>query len=519
MPTIKEYSQQVAAPGPISQRQRTADDFGAAESKALTQLGQSGMKVADALYKRETQKELSDLNAKLSQAQADNAIEFENLVRSTEPGDKKVFEQFQKDAQDRLNKAGAEISTNGARDYFSRTSARIMSQLQTSSAATQADLDGEKAVLDYTSARDSLTAGVTIDPSTLENSRQLHADGLQNLVDSGLLPAREAAKLKASGEKDLVKSALRGWIKLDPNFAREKIKSGQYDSQLGGDLKLQLLGEVKQQERANVIEQERLLRQQERILQQEQEQTQNDFLAQLEKGELTSNEILESNLEAFGSGSKEQFLRMIDVANKAEKPMQNNSGTYMTLFDRIHLPYGDPQKITDESELNQYLGRGLNMTGLKQLRAEVSGSKTEKGRSEAEMRKQLMNVAKSALTKSNPMLNIADPEGDERLLMFKQFEAEQIALKRKNKEPIAPLYDPNSKEYIGKYLENYRRTPQEILKAQMERLRAKPSTSLTDSLNGQDEKAPPQRREGESISDYLNRMKAGPGKANAEGAQ
>lgn len=518
MPVIRQYNRRFSdSSGPQQQRQRTADDFGAAEGRALAQVGQGLQRAGDSLYRRAEQKEVSDLNSKMAKVQADNSLELQELIRTAKPGDQKVFEEFNRKAEERINKVGEEVSTIGGRSYFQNASSKITNNLRVSTARTQADLDGEKAVLDYTSSVNNLSAGLVSDPSSLDLSLELHNQGIDNLVNQGLLPAAQAAKLKQQGEKDLVKSSIRGWSKINPEYAKAKLANGDFDQTLGGDGKVQMLGEIEQSIRAKDIEAERQKRRQKELLEQEQLNTQNDFLKKMTDGDLSTDDILNSNLEAFGSGSKEQFLRMVRTVNEKGGRLKTNPNTFINLFDRINLPDGDPKKINSEAELNEYLGNGLDYGDLNKLRQEMAGTKTEKGRIENSFRKQMFDIAKGQLTKSNPLVGIADPQGDENLLLFQQFAYEQMEEQKKAGKPIKDLFDPTSKDYLGKYISNYKRTPQEIMRAQMQQLQATQPSTLNDSINNENPEAPgqqnkkPARQPGESISAYLERIKKGGG--------
>lgn len=464
MPVIREYNRRFTdATGPVKQRQTTADDFGAAEGRALTQLGQATQTAGNQLYKRAEQKEVSELNKKLSKVQADNAIALQDLIRNTEPGDEKAFEEFERQAEERVNKASEGLETISGRNYFEETSSKLTQNLRVSTARTKAELDGEKAVLDYTESVSNLTAGLISDPSSLETSITLHEQGIDNLVAQGLLPAAQAGKLKQSGRKDLIKSSIRGWNKLNPEHAKAKLASGEFDKYIGGDTKVQLFGEIDQSIRAREIEAERQKKREREILAQEQTATQNEFLRAMEEGKLTANDILNSNLDAFGSGSKEQFLRMMKTEASSTR-LKTNPGTFINLFDRINLPDGDPEKITSEAQLNDYLGNGLSITDLQKLREEVNGAKTEKGRIEIEQRKNLFNVAKSKLSKANPMLGIVDPEGEEKVMLFQQFVYDEMERHKKEGKPLRDLFNPLSKDYLGNAIDSYKSSPQEIMK-------------------------------------------------------
>lgn len=509
MPIIREYNRQYGdTPGIVQTRQRTSDDFGGREARAIGQLGQGMQQFGDALYKRAEQEELSDLNAKLSEVQKENTLEYEQLIRKAVPGDKEIFKDYDQKARERIDKVGEGLSTRGGREYYKETSYKLKNQMELSAARVQADLDGEKAVLDYSNTLNNLSASLLSDPSNLENNLEMHSNSIDQLVNVGLLPAKDGAKLKQTGEVDLVKAYLRGWTKLDPEFAREKIKSGMFDKHLGGDLKMQMYGEVDQAIRAREIEDERRKRREEELRQERQKITQNKFLKKMTDNDLVVADIMNSDLEPFGSGSKEQFLNMLKAKNKRGAP-KTNPAVFADLFEKINLPDGDPKKITDENDLNQYVISGqLAITDLNHLRAEITGTKSEKGRFENEMKKQLFNFAKSRLSKANPMLGIRDPEGEQRFLAYQQFVFEQMSEYRKEGKPISNLLNPSSKEYIGNYVSQYSGSLQDIMKANVRAMNPSNSNTLTGTVNGNPPKKIIPRNPGESAKDYLDRIKA-----------
>ena len=79
-------------------------------------------------------------------------------------------------------------------------------------------------------------------------------------------------------------------------------------------------------------------------------------------------------------------------------------------------------------------------------------------------RKLLENLFKKRITKSNPVTGLVDIRGDE--LYMQAFAKIDDIIDRaiKAEKPLADLYDPTKDDYIGKQLENYVRTPQQIIK-------------------------------------------------------
>lgn len=507
MPTIREYSQQVRTPGPIDRGYDTPEQHGAASARGLQTLGNTISQVGNVVARREEQENVSSVTAEIAKANADLAIEFQQIMRTTEPGDKAPFEEFSKKVDDTLGKVGELATTRAARQFHQEASIRIKGQLYKSIDSGQADLAGVKAENDYRGTFNNLSATAMADPSSLQLQRELHEGAVNNLVNSGLLPADKAAEMRVKGNAQLVQSAVRGWAQLNPDYAKSKLDSGEFDKDLGADGKAQMYGEIDQSIRARRAEEERQIRLQERELELKQRATQNDLLKKFVGNTLSEKDILNSNLEPFGSGSKDQFIGMLERANKGGKALETNSHTMISLFNRIHLPDGDPQKIVDENELNEYFGRGLSFADLNKLRDEMQGANTEEGKIEASLKKQTMEFAKSKLSKANPLMGIRDPEGDENLQRFMTFFFQEYAEQRRQGVPASKLLNPDSPEYLGKYVNNFSKDPSEIMRSLTRR---KTVTPLP--INGATAApvARPPRNAGESAADYLKRTKGGP---------
>lgn len=524
MPVIREYGDaKTSAPGPIQRREYTADMLGGAEGRALEQLGQSVQGVGEIVAKRLDQENTSDITTKMTKANADLAIKLQQTIRTADPGDKTVFENYQKEVDDTLGKLGEEARTSGARQFYQEASARIKSQLSQTAANGQAELAGAKAVQDYTETSNNLQTATLADPTSYGLQLQMHNAAIENLVANGSLPREVALKLKTKGDAEIAQGAIRGWAQLDADYAEKKLKSGEFDKFLDQDHKHQLFGEIREAKRAKEIDAERQDRIREKELKRQQTKTQNDFLNAMNEGQLTAKDILNSNLDPTGSGSKEQFLNMLKKMNDPEEKLKTDAGTMISLYDRIHLPDGDPKKLTDENELNQYFGRGLSFADLNRLRDEMQGTQTEAGKQEAEMKRQVIEIAKGKLTKSNPLTGLRDPVGDEQLAKWQASFLDEYKQRRAKGESARDLLDPSSSTYIGKNITQYVRSQKQIIRDLTKR--APPANSLTattPNIQGAEAAQAPTRYQApkkealprlpnESPADYLKRKKAAGG--------
>ena len=508
MPVIRDYQRQTQAAGPTQGPTFTPDQFGAASGRALQNLGQAAGRAVAGVERAIDQKNTSDITVKLTKANADLAIDLQNTVRTAEPGDKAAFEDYDKRVEETLAKVGEDASSPTARRMFAENSERIKGQLYRHSAESQADLAGVKAVSDYQSSLNNLSSAALADPSSLQLQRDLHNSAVDSLVQSSQLPSDKALQLKQQGEQALVKSSIRGWAKLNPEYAKQKLNSGEFDSQLGSEGKLKLVGEIDQAIRADEIEKERRLKEQERLVKLQQQKTQNDLLVAMVDKSLTKDDILNSNLEAFGSGSKEQFLRMLKTANAPDERLKTDGSTMISLFNRIHLPDGDSNKLVDENELNQYFGNGLSATDLNRLRDEMMGKNTDEGRQEAFLKKQALNTVKGFLTKSNPLTGNRDIEGDENYLQFTTLFLDEYKKQRKDGVSALELLSPESPKYLGKLANQFKKSPQEVMRQRVNAFRQKQELGLS-GLDRANAIAPvqPVRKKNESAAEYLEKIK------------
>lgn len=509
MPRIQEYESRVRSAGPIDGPQAHAADFGNA---GLSHLGAAVSEAGDIFQKRAEQSEISDLHAKISQTHADFTTYLADTTKNTKPGDPNLVQNVMDKYDEHMSKMGESIDSAAARNYFTKANAELRAHFVERSASSQAELSGIKAVQDYTSSLRNLSSSLINDPSSYQMAAKLHADGLEQIA--GRLPPEKAAQLKEQGETELAKSAIRGWIGLNPDLAKEQLKSGKWNGLIDGDLKHQMFGEADQAVRAKEAEDRRQQEQQLRVLEQKREVTRNDFLQKMQDGQLNFQDIMKSNLDSFGSGSKETFIKMMDKDSNKTDP-----ATFRELYSRIHLNDGDPKKLMNEDELNNYVvGGKLSYEDLNHLRGEMQGLKTSEGKVEGALKSRLMKVAEQSLVKSNPMLGIQDAEGEQQLLKFQLLFDKTFEAQRKEGKSALQLLDPSSPDYLGRYIRNFSKTPQQVIQDNMRSAGFAPSKPQISPSNANaggttPPAAPPSpsandqsaRRAGESAEAYLKR--------------
>lgn len=155
--------------------------------------------------------------------------------------------------------------------------------------------------------------------------------------------------------------------------------------------------------------------------------------------------------------------RMIAAAGRVLASDQKADKTYgpafMNIYQRIHLPDGAEQKITDASSLYPLVGQkeGLTIQGVDKLVSEINARKTPEGVAEAEMKKQFLSTARGQISGTDEGLHIKDPKGDELYLKFLANVLPSYDAGRKAGKTAAQLLNPESPDYVGKAIATYKR--------------------------------------------------------------
>lgn len=458
MPQIKPYVQQTDVPGQVNVQRANAEDFGAGSAREFGNLGETVGRFGDVMQQREEQEQRTKLNVDMSEAQAKLTVE---LQKQTQDGTLNT-DDFMKTVGATMDQAQEDLTTPGARRDFEKNRAELSAHFLTSAASNQAVLAGDKAKASYSTGLENRSSSIMQDPSdqNFQLALRQQSDSVQVAIDGGL-PAKLGPELQRHGETELAKSWIKGWMIKNPDVAEAKIKAGEVDQYLTGDQKYTLLSEARQAKIAEIADGERVRRLQKEALQEQQKVTQNDFLTKLENNTLSWKEIQRSNLDPFGSGSKETFLQMMKTKNKETNTALQRSDPYLVnkLFDDIHSG-----KLTNENDLNAYFGPGqLSEKDLRWLRNEAQGKGTTEGRDEQVLKNSFIASAKNAIAKPDPLTRMADPQAmNNYVAWLSQFSQRYQQGRAEGKSARSMLAEVNSPNYLGGDFGNYQRTLQEI---------------------------------------------------------
>lgn len=451
MPTIKEYSSQVRATGPVEGRNATGSDFGAAQAQGLQDLGQGLITGADQVEKHITRGEISDTNAKMAQAGAQWTKELKDRIGNAQPGDTSFVSNFQKDYDTSMDKIAEGIQTPLAQAHFEELRAHQSAAFTQTANAGQAELAKEKAILDRESTINGLENQLRLDPGSMEAVQQQYAIS-QKASNAAGLDSSDLLKLQQKEMPRLYRSQVLGEIEQDPDKAILKLESGDYGNKLSEESVQALLTHARTYKNALYTEDQRQKAQDQEVKAQKQEEILKGFNKDLASNALSVKDVLaEGDLDAH---QQEHYINMI--RERAREPVKTNPKVFTDAFSRIHLPDGDPQKITNDTQLNQlFLDHKVAYEGgmsLQDLRAELAGSKTTEGRNAAFLRNRYLNQDwKDQFTKGL-IKGLPDPEGPRKYSEFLTFAMSEEERVKSEGKSINVLYNPKSPEFLGQYV-------------------------------------------------------------------
>jgi muramidase (phage lysozyme) len=160
--------------------------------------------------------------------------------------------------------------------------------------------------------------------------------------------------------------------------------------------------------------------------------------------------------------TKDAKVRMIDALEKAtgtEHTERTYGAGFYDMYRRIHLPEGDPDRVTDGSQLYGHVGAqgDLTVAGVDKLVTEIQARKSPEGVAETEMKAQFLKNARAQITGTDEGLHIKDPKGDELYLKFLAQVLPQYDAQRKAGKSAPELFNPDSPDYLGKAISGFRR--------------------------------------------------------------
>lgn len=219
----------------------SGDQFGALEARADQEIAQAGRNLGQALENRQTQREVSKLNAEFAKAQADLTVSWQEALRTADPNDDGLAARFQQEqVGKRLEQLKGLANTREAKDYYTRLSSGLGANFQVQTAAGQAGLAERAAVANWQTTKNQFSDALTADPYSFDTTLATVDIALDGLVAANGLSTEKRLVLEQDAKGDLAMAAARARIERDPDEGVAFVESGGYSEYLDASQKAQL---------------------------------------------------------------------------------------------------------------------------------------------------------------------------------------------------------------------------------------------------------------------------------------
>lgn len=210
MPIIREYTSQVGATGQIRSRGASAADFGV---DGIAKVGAAIGVMGDAIQRREEESEISDIRARMAQANADWTENYIERQQNAQPGDMTFAETLKKDMGEYLRQMRDTVRTRKGQELFNQLAANMAGNFVESALKHQAALAGAKAKQDFTVALEANQRTVAKDPGQYE----FLLSATERTLDDPEGPFARLAplmrdELRVKSREALAAAAVDGWI-------------------------------------------------------------------------------------------------------------------------------------------------------------------------------------------------------------------------------------------------------------------------------------------------------------------
>jgi hypothetical protein len=493
MPRIQGYQQQYAASGDIPARQAQERDFGGPglieAGRGVQSAGQDLGYAQRQLQLAESQRQVTDVHTALQQIRSDYTKKVLEAEAKADPSDTGFGDRFmmgQSGEGDEgsfkwaLDTYREQISDPQARAAFDREASSLTTHFTVHLAQSQARMAGvhakQQAITMVNAAQDT----VQTDPSQYESVLQQTISAIDDPNGIFYRPGLDAGvreTIKRGTIEQLSSSAVRGMIRDSPQHAKHSLMSGEWDQAISGEQKVALLTAADHGIHAREVQaaqaETQLVKQQKRLA----NASQLTFVQQLAAHDADPLKhkmpdpvaVSQSPFAQIDPDGAQAFINVLHTRAKEglDTPQRSNPVVMRKLFNRIHLPYGDPRKIVDPMPVHQdYINGNLSWDDMKHLEKEVFESLTPEGGKFGQDKKRFFDAIEKKIVQYDAFQVLTDPTAPERFLWFQQDVEQRIAQYKKEGNSPRMLFDRNSKDYMGTdtALASYRRDPLDVMR-------------------------------------------------------
>lgn len=511
VPTITHPTvRQAGAPNSFLTVQATPEDFGAAKARAMTQLGQSitqasnvGFDIVERQREEEITLQTQDLATQMETDFTEILYGQDGFFRKQGRDALEAEEPTRKTLNDYIRQKSETIQNKEVRQRFLKfANAKLRNEIEP--IARHSVSEQRKHFVTLSKARQGNAIDNAVnkrgDPKEILESIN---DGFAAIEDAASLngedPTVTATKkqtfestlhmrvIESFGETFDVEGATaylaRVRDRIDPELRDDAVKRIQ-TFELGRQAQL-TRGIAREKE-----ERQRIIR-----------ETGNRFFDKLQDGTLTVQEINASDIPALGAGGKREWMQLL--AEGATRGKRTNPEVFNELFRRIHLPDGDPDKIENPDQVNQFIPQ-LSFEDTKKLRGEINGQFSPEGQQRKELRKSMFRTSRNQIAGTNTLTGIRDPKGE---ALYQQALADMLeeeSRQRSKGELDIDSYNPKSHKFIGRVVDQYKRSTKDMLQDMRDAALGNDAGDVAEKSDTKSERLPVVRTKAE-----MDKLKSG----------
>lgn len=485
MPKIQEYNLQTSAAGPERQTAANIEDTGNV-GMALENAGAKLESAASYINRRARQADVADQYAAYANTKAEVSQEFSDRVQGATDNDiagtnldgtpgQSMQEKFSDYLDDKFNSMPVP-STAAGREFSERQQAALKSHMLIQMGKAQTQLTGQRAVKTVQTAVNTNAASLEDNPSTFKIDVDAHDAYVDKMVEEQGLPANRSQELKQWGHQQLAIGAAKGQMIAGSytddsgktkNTGLDLLDAGGFDSYITRAQKDELRTFGKMQIHATDADNKQQQKDAADARLELQDKMRDHMLQQMVNGgpgALTAKQIV--NSKDLDPDAK---IHMIHELESYTKNQASTSGAKDAALARI---YADPASspagyaITTPAQIMalQNVATKDKMTLIKQL------GRTPEALEENKMMAQVVTTARSALTRTNPLLGQKDPTGDANMSAYlSELYQKHDQLKSQGKTRDQ-MFNPASPDYLGNMYLKYQKSPQQLISEQASQL-------------------------------------------------
>lgn len=445
----------------------TAEGQGATAARAQQDLAQSVVGLGAALQQRQTQREVSRLNAEFAKAQAELTVDWQETLRTADPNDLETAERFRNEkVKTRLDQIGELAETREGKDYFSRLSAGLGANFLVTTESGMAGLAEVAAVQSFETVKNQMADAAGADPLSFDTNVASTKMMINGFVSAHNLSREAALKLESEAISEVAFAAGMGRITANIAEGRAFVEAGGYSEFLDTSKKAQLISYANSLEASQRAAAER-------AKQELADATSVSFVRRAinPDGSINTEAIPALQAELFRnaniSGDRETAMttsRFLDgLLSGGATQKLNSPAVQADLLRRASLPPGDPNRLTANEALG-FAGRGVDFTFINnQLIPTIQRAASPDGQNDNERVKAHLSLVRGQLGLGEGIFSSVtnNPRAQQAFDEYQTWFYTELARRQDTGETLTTILNPASPAFIGQGVEQFIPPPQE----------------------------------------------------------